>query len=192
MLHNSGVEMDDLVLRLVASPTGLNCTDRDGFRGSGSRSRGVRSGRGEGSVGDVDAIACLDAESQGNDFGDMGFGAIYLDRDTKRLAQQAHGLETFLVVGATATDVDFDLMINEGCLELLKSTDDTLEGGGNIGKVCNTTTNDQDLSLGVGLPTSHKVKDSFGVLVGLTLGWSSGVLSIVGELMGETVGGNGI
>ena len=134
--------MDNLVLRLVATPTGLNCADGEGFRGSGSRSRGVRSGRGEGSVGDVDAIARLDPQSQGDDLGDMGFGAIYLDGNTKRLAQQAHSLETFLVIRATTTDVDFDLMVNEGCLELLKGTDDTLEGGGDVGEVCNTTTND--------------------------------------------------
>lgn len=57
--------MGDLVLGLVATPTGLNSTDSGDLRSGGPLSSGSRSGRGKGSLGDVDAIVCLDAEAKG-------------------------------------------------------------------------------------------------------------------------------
>ena len=184
--------MDDLVLRLIATPTGLNSTDGGRLRCGSPLPGGSRSGRGEGSLGDVDAITCLDAQSQGNDLRNVSFGAIHLNGNTERLAQQTHGLEALLVVGTTTTDVDFDLMVGERCLEVREGTDDTLEGSGNVGEVGNATTNDQNLSLGIGFPPSHKVEDGLCVFVGLTLGWRTGVFSVVGKFVGETVSGNGI
>jgi len=192
LFHSGSVKVDDLVLRLVATPTGLDSTDGDRLGGGSPRSRGSRSGRGEGSLGDMNAIACPDAQSQWNDLSDVGFGAIHLDGNTERLAQQAHGLETFLVVGATATDVNFNLVVDERCLELFESADDTLEGSGNVGEVGNTTANDQDLSLGVRLSASDEVKDGFGVFVCLTFSWCTRVFSIVGKLVSKAVGGDGI
>ena len=140
----------------------------------------------------MDAIACLDAQSQGNDLGDMGFGTVYLDGNTERLSQQAHGLKTLLVVRATTANVYFDLMIDKRRPELPKGTDDTLEGSGNVSEVGYTTANDQDLSIGVGLSTSDEVKDGFGVFVSLTLSRCTGVFSVVCEFVGETVGSDGI
>ena len=192
LLHDGGVEVNDLVLRLGAAATRLDRTNGRVIRNSSPRSRGIRGGRGEGSLGDVDAVTCLDAQSQGNDLSDMSFGAINLDRNTERLAQQAHGLETFLVVGATTADVDFNLVVDERSLELCKSPDDTLEGGGNVGEVSNTTADDQDLSLGVWLSTRNKIENGFGVFVSLALSRRTRVFSIVCKLMSETVGSDGI
>ena len=192
ILHDGGVEVNDLVLGLVATPAGVNSTNGEGFRSGGLRRRGSWRRRGEGSLGNVYTVVCLDSQSQRNDLSYMGFGAVDLDGNTERLAQQPHGLEAFLVVGAATTNVDFDLVIDERGLELLEGTDDTLEGSGDIGEVGNATTNDQDLSLGVGLSTCDEVEDSFGVFVGLTLGRRTGVFSVVCELVGKTVGGNRI
>ena len=192
LLHGSGVKMNDLVLRLGASTTGLDRTDGDGLRSGSLLSRGVWGGRGEGSLGNVDAVTCLDSQSQGNDLSDMSFGTINLDRNTERLAQQTHSLETLLVVGTTTTDVDFDLVIDKRSLELRKGTDDTLESSGNVGEVGDTTANDQDLSIRVRFSSGNKVENGFGVFVGLALSRCTGVFSVVGKFMGETVGSNSI
>jgi len=44
--------------------------------------------------------------------------------------------ETFLVVGASTTDPDLDLVLLEKSSDLTKSTDDTLEGGGDLEYTC--------------------------------------------------------
>ena len=80
-------------------------------------------------------------EGEGNDGGDVGVpGDVDIDRDAERLAEKAHGLDTLLVVWTTAADVDLHPVADEGCLVLLKSTDDTLEGRGDVGEVGDTTT----------------------------------------------------
>ena len=61
--HSGGVEVDDLVLRLVATSTGLDSTDGDGLGGGRPLCRGSRSWRGEGGLGNVDAVACPDTQS---------------------------------------------------------------------------------------------------------------------------------
>ena len=95
-------------------------------------------------------------------------------------------------VGTTATDVNFDLMVDVRCFELLKGWDDALEGSGNVGEVGNTITDDQDLSLGVWLSTSNEVKGGFGVSVCFTLSWCTRLFSVVGKLVSKAVGGGDI
>ena len=192
LLHGRGVKVNDLVLRLGATATGLDRTNGGGLRSSSLRSRGVRGGRREGSLWDVDAVTCLDTQSEWNDLSDMSFGAVNLDRNTQRFAQQAHGLEALLVVWTTTTNVDFNLVVDERRLELRKGTNDTLESSSDVGEVGNTTANDQDLSFGVGLSTRNKVQNGFGVFVSLALGRRTRVFSIVCKLVGEAVGSNGI
>ena len=48
-------------------------------------------------------------------------------------------------------------MIDEGSLKLLQRTNDTLEGGGHVGKVSDATTNDQDLAIRMGLSTGDQI-----------------------------------
>ena len=105
------------------------------FRGGGadrSGCNGVKSVR----------LLASDTKRKGDDGGDVGVWAVDLDLDTERLAEEAHGLEALLVVGAATTDEDADLVVDEGALVLLQGTNDALEGGCDVGEVGNTTTND--------------------------------------------------
>src|SRR5699024_4389770 len=101
-------------------------------------------------------------------------------------------LQTLLVVGTSTADPDLDLVLVEGSGDLPQSADDTLEGGSNVGEVGNTTTDEEDLALGVNGGPEQEVEDGTGVVVGLSLGGSTRVLTVVGELADEASGGNGI
>jgi hypothetical protein len=107
-------------------------------------------------VGGV-GLADVNAKSEGYDLSDVCVWAEDADRDAQALTEEAHGLETFLVVGSTSTNKDLDRVSGQLTLELLEGTDNALEGGSDIGKVGNTTTNDEDLSLGVGSSASDEV-----------------------------------
>ncbi len=96
------------------------------------------------------------------------------------------GAEANLVVGTTATNEDLDAARNELLLVLLESADNALEGGSNVGKVGDTTTDDEDLALGTGSSAGNQVDDDLGVLVGLPLGWRTRVFTIVGKLVSES------
>lgn len=101
-------------------------------------------------------------------------------------------LETLLVVGASTADPDLDVVLDEERSNLTEGTDDTLEGRGNVGEVGNTTTDEEDLALGVHGGTEHEVKDGSGVVEGLGLGGSTRVLAVVGKLASVTGRGDGI
>jgi hypothetical protein len=102
-------------------------------------------------------LADVDSKSEGNDVGNMSVGTEDTDGNTQRLAEKAHRLETLLVVGSSTTNEDPDLVGDQLVPELLEGADDTLEGGSDIGKVGNTSTDDEDLSLWVGGATSDKI-----------------------------------
>ena len=108
------------------------------------------------------------------------------------LADGLDVLETLLVVGASTADPDLDVVLNKERSDLTEGADDTLEGGGNVGEVGNTTTNEEDLALGVHGSTEHEVEDGSGVVEGLGLGGSTRVLAVVGKLTGVTSRGNGV
>lgn len=61
-----------------------------------------------------------------------------------------------------------------------------------VGEVGNTTTDEQDLAVGVHGCAQHEVEDGAGVLEGLSLGGSTRVLTVVGKLAGEASRSNGI
>jgi len=101
-------------------------------------------------------------------------------------------LKTFLVVRTRTTDPDLDFVLDELRSNFAESADDTLECGGDVGEVGNTTTDEENLALRVNRGAEHEVQDSAGVVEGLGLGWSTRVFSVVGELIGEATAGNGI
>lgn len=204
--------MDDLVVGLSAFAVRANGTDRTILRSRnssrslrGSRNSGRRRNRMNGVLG-----LGLNTKGERDDLGNVSVGTINLDGDTKRLSQETHGFETFLVVGATTTNVDADIVGDEGSLVLLQGTDDTLEGSGNVGEVGDTTTNDEDLAFRVGISTGNEVDcrqamsahvryrmcltltDSLGVLVGLSLSGSTRVFTVVSKLMSESMSSDGI
>ena len=154
-------------------------------------------------------LADVNAKSEGYDLSDVCVWAKDADRDAQALTEETHGLETFLVVGSTSTNKDLDRVSDQLTLELLEGTDDALEGGSDVGKVGNTTTNDEDFALGVGSSASDEVDcvyalipvhssktkeltDSFSVFVSLSLCRSTRILSIVGKLVSKPVGRDGI
>lgn len=137
-------------------------------------------------------IGLLALQGQRNDTGDVHLGTenvhVQAELDTGGLDV----LETLLVVGTSTADPDLGLVLVQDGGDIAQSTDDTLEGAGNVGEVGNTTTDEEDLALGVHGGAEHQIQDSLSVVVGLSLGGSTGVLSVVGQLGDETSGGNGV
>lgn len=152
--------MDDVVLRLVAGAVGRDVADVGsvgGLSNGGRGSSGSRSaGGGRRREGDSDGLLAGDAEGERDDLGNVGLRAVDLDLDAKGLSEEAEGLETLLVVRSTTTDEDLDLVVDERLLELLERLDDALEGGGDIGEVGDSTSNDEDLALGVDVATADE------------------------------------
>lgn len=111
---------------------------------------------------------------------------------TKLLGGGLHVLKTLLVVGTGTTNPDLNVVLNQLSSVVAQGTDDTLEGAGNVGEVGNTTTNEQNLALVAQGSAEHQVQHGAGVVVGLRLGGSTRVLTVVGELVGETSRGNGV
>lgn len=122
----------------------------------------------------------------------MHLGTVDVHVKAKLLTNGLNVLQTLLVVGTSTADPDLDLVLVEGSGDLPQSADDTLEGGSNVGEVGNTTTDEEDLALGVSGGAQQEVEDGTGVVVGLSLGGSTRVLTVVGELTDKTSGGNGI
>ena len=79
----------------------------------------------------------------------MHLGAIDVHVESELLADVLDVLETLLVVGTSTTDPDLDLVLVEKSSDFPQGADDTLEGRGDVGEVGNTTTDEQDLALGV-------------------------------------------
>lgn len=122
----------------------------------------------------------------------MHLGAKDLGVEAELLGGGLHVLETLLVVGAGTADPDLDLVLNELGSKVAEGADDTLEGAGDVGEVGNTTADEEDLALVAHGSAEHEVQDGAGVVVGLRLGGSTRVLTIVGELVGKANRGNGV
>jgi hypothetical protein len=137
-------------------------------------------------------VALLALKSKGNDTADVHLGAIDVHVQAELHTDRLDVLETLLVVGTSTADPNLDLVLVENGSDLAEGADDTLEGAGNVGEVGNTTTDEEDLALGVERGTQHQVEDGTGVVESLSLGGSAGVLSVVSKLANETSGGNGI
>lgn len=102
-------------------------------------------------------LADIDTEGKGDNLSNVSIGTEDADGNTQALSEQAHSLQALLVVGTTATNEDLDLVGDQLVLELLESTDNALEGSSDIGEVSNTTTDDQDLALGVRCAAGDKI-----------------------------------
>jgi len=96
-------------------------------------------------------------KSKRDDLGDMCVWAKDSDGYAQALSEQTHGFETLLVVRASTTNEDFDLVRDQLVLEFLESADDSLEGRSNVGKVGDTSTDDEDLAFRVRRATGDKV-----------------------------------
>ena len=140
---------------------------------------------------DVGSVLAGD-KSKRDDTGDVHLGTKDVHVELELLTDGLDVLETLLVVGASTADPDLDVVLDEERSDLTEGADDTLEGGGDVGEVGNTTTDEEDLALGVHGSTEHEVKDGSGVVEGLGLGGSTRVLAVVGKLTGVTSRGNGI
>lgn len=156
-----GVKMYEVVGRLGAFAIGVDGTNSVSWLASRGnlRRRGIGLDRVKTADSNVAGFVLgnVDAKSQRNNLGDVGVGTKDTDGNAQALSEETHGFETLLVVGSSTSDEDLDLVGNQLVLELLESTDDALEGGGDIGEVGNTSSNDEDLSFGVGGTTSDEV-----------------------------------
>ena len=56
----------------------------------------------------------------------------------------------------SSSNEDLDLVVDQRLLDLSKSLDDTLEGGSDVGEVGDTSTDDEDLSVGVNVSSSDE------------------------------------
>ena len=99
--------------------------------------------------------------------------------------------ETLLVVGTGSTNKQLDILILDESLILLECPHDSLEGGGHVGKVGNTSANNEHLAVRMLLP-GHEGQDGSCVVVGLLLGGRPGVFSVVGQLRGPAQGTDGV
>ena len=131
-------------------------------------------------------------EGKRDDTGNVHLGTEDVHVELELLTDSLDVLETFLVVGASTTDPDLDVVLDEERSDLADGADDTLEGGGDVGEVGNTTTDEEDLALGVHGCSEEEVEDGSSVVESLGLGGSTGVFTVVGELTSVTSRGNGI
>lgn len=122
----------------------------------------------------------------------MHLRAVHVHVEVEFLADVLDVLETLLVVGASTADPDLDVVLDEERCNFPQGADDTLEGGGDVGEVGNTTTDEEDLALGVLGSAEHEVENSAGVVEGLGLGGSTRVFTVVGEFASETGRGDGV
>jgi len=137
-------------------------------------------------------VGLLALQGQRHDTADVHLGAVHVHVQTQLDTGGLDVLQTLLVVGAGTADPDLDLVLLENGGNVANGANDTLEGAGNVGKVGNTTTDKEDFAVGVGRGAQHQVKHGAGVVVGLSLGGSTGVLAVVGQLANEAGGGNGV
>lgn len=122
----------------------------------------------------------------------MHLGAEDLGVQAELLCRGLHVLKTLLVVGAGTTDPDLDVVLVELLGVVAKRPNDTLECAGDVGEVGNTTTDEENLALVRHRCAEHEVEDGAGVVVGLRLGGSTRVLTVVGELVGEASRSDGV
>lgn len=115
----------------------------------------------------------------------MHLRAVHLHVKTKLITNVLDELEAFLVVGTGTTHPNLDVVLDKQRGNLSQGLDDTLERGGDIGEVGDTTTDEENLALGAHRRTEHEVENSAGVVEGLRLGGSTGVFTVVGKLVGE-------
>lgn len=80
-----------------------------------------------------------------------------MNLNTKRLTEQSHSLESFLIIRSTSSNEDSDLVLLKLMLVFLERSDDSLEGRSDVGEVGNSSTDDEDLSFFVGRSTSHQI-----------------------------------
>jgi hypothetical protein len=122
----------------------------------------------------------------------MHLGSVHVHSETKLNTNVLDVLKTLLVVGSGTTDPDLDLVLDKKGSDFSNCADNTLESGGDVGEVGNTTTDEENLALGVLRSTEHKIEDSASVVEGLSLSGSTGVFTIIGKLVGKASRGDGI
>jgi hypothetical protein len=110
-------------------------------------------------------ISLLALKGQRHDTRDVHLGAVDVHVEAELNADGLDVLQTLLVVGTSTADPDLDLVLNQDGGELADGANDTLESGGNVGEVGNTTTDEEDLALGVGGGAQHQIEDGLSVRV---------------------------
>lgn len=114
-------------------------------------------------------------EGQGHDTANVHLGAVHVHVELQLVADGFDVLETFLIVGAGATDPDLDVVFDEDRGDFSDGADDALESGGDllcelvmsrawivigiayVGEVGNTTTDKENFAFRVDRGAEHQV-----------------------------------
>ena len=123
---------------------------------------------------------------------DVQLRSVDMHIQSELLTGRLDVLQSLLVVGTSTTDPDLNLVFVQNGGDVTESANDTLESRGDVGEVSDTTTDEEDLAVGVGGGAEHQVKDCAGVVVGLGFGGSTRVLAVVGEFADEASGGDSV
>ena len=131
-------------------------------------------------------------EGQGHDTGNVHLGAEDSGVETQLLRSSLHVLQTLLVVGASTSYPDLDIVLNQLSRIVPQSADDTLECAGDIREIGNTAANEKHLTLVGHGGAKHEVQDGTGVVISLRLGGGTRVFTVVGELVSEAGRSNSV
>ena len=137
-------------------------------------------------------ISLLALEGKRHDTTDVHLRSVYVHVEAEFFTDSLDVLETLLVVGTGTAHPDLDLVFVQNGGNLSKGANDTLESGSDVGEIGNTTTDKEDLAVGVDGRAQHQVENGAGVVESLSLSGSTGVFTVVGELANETSGSNGV
>ena len=157
------IKTDDLVVGLDAGSVGADGTNFTtsgldlGRMDIGRRGTGCGRRNRNGNPTFLASALVLHAQSKRDDIRNVRLGTVNLDRDAQALTQETHGLETFLVVGSTTTDEDADGVSDELVLIFFEGADNTLERGGDVCEIGNTTADDEDFAVRAGSTAGDKV-----------------------------------
>lgn len=119
-------------------------------------------------------------------------GSVHMHIQIQLLTHRLDVLQSLLVVGPRATHPDLDLVLVQDGGHLAQGTDDALERGRDVGEVGDTTADEEDLAVRVSRGAQHQVEDGAGVVVGLGLGGSARVFTVVGQFADEPGRGDGV
>mmetsp|Transcript_72774 Transcript_72774/g.217255 ORF Transcript_72774/g.217255 Transcript_72774/m.217255 type:complete len:393 (+) Transcript_72774:1652-2830(+) len=136
-------------------------------------------GQGGGHAGRTD-------EGVAHDGGEVRLRAVDVRRNADLFASATHQGEALGVVGAAAADPDARAACLQCRPKLLEGLDNALEGARNVRKVCHTAADEEDLAMGL-RSGGHDTQDGLGVLIHKLLRRVTGVLAVVGELLGKPV-----
>mmetsp|Transcript_38792 Transcript_38792/g.57693 ORF Transcript_38792/g.57693 Transcript_38792/m.57693 type:complete len:276 (-) Transcript_38792:522-1349(-) len=114
-----------------------------------------------------------------------------MNGQTNGIGTFTHHLKTFLIVGSSTSNPNFNLVCFQIILKGCNSLNKTRECCSNISKVSNTTSNNKNFAFRVQV-SSHETNQGFCIFVGMFCGRCSTIFSIISQLAAKSQVRNGI